>query len=406
LYALTKRLANLWFDLAKLLVIIIPCVKLKIILIILLLVVGFSHNLQSQSWTVTSAPTKNWCAVASSSDGTKLMAAVSGGGIYVSTNSGVTWNLSGAPTRGWYSIAASADGSNLVASATGNSAGIYTSTTMGVTWAYQTNLSFIESVASSTNGMNLLAAAWGPGYVYTSTNFGATWQKTTVPLGYWTASASSADGSKLIVGYGGYVYCSTDTGATWSQKLSMFSSATSVAVGSSADGNILVWAAGGGLQGGGIFVSTNAGVTWKTNTVSGSGLSSVAVSADGLRMVVLDAGLNYYSSDGGQNWVSNTLSGATLKSVASSADGTRLIAAVQNGGIYISQPPSLNATFVSGALTVSWPLLAVGWNLQVNTNLPGTHWTAAGETFQDDGTNKYIVVIPAMENRFYRLINQ
>jgi photosystem II stability/assembly factor-like uncharacterized protein len=48
-----------------------------------------------------------------------------GGGVYTSTNSGATWTQTGAPTTlYWHSIASSADGTKLVAAAYG--AGIYT----------------------------------------------------------------------------------------------------------------------------------------------------------------------------------------------------------------------------------------------------------------------------------------
>lgn len=42
----------------------------------------------AQTWTQTSAPLTNWTAVASSADGSRLVAAIAGGQIYTSTNSG------------------------------------------------------------------------------------------------------------------------------------------------------------------------------------------------------------------------------------------------------------------------------------------------------------------------------
>jgi photosystem II stability/assembly factor-like uncharacterized protein len=44
-----------------------------------------------------------------------LVAAVYGGRIYSSTDSGVTWMQLNSDTRNWYSIACSADGTKLVA---------------------------------------------------------------------------------------------------------------------------------------------------------------------------------------------------------------------------------------------------------------------------------------------------
>lgn len=71
-----------------------------------------STNL-GMTWVETSAPSQNWFSIASSSDGTKLVAGVLGGGIYVSTNSGVTWTQSSAPANSWSSIASSSDGTKL-----------------------------------------------------------------------------------------------------------------------------------------------------------------------------------------------------------------------------------------------------------------------------------------------------
>jgi photosystem II stability/assembly factor-like uncharacterized protein len=53
--------------------------------------------------------------VASSSDGTKLVAAISGGAIYTSSDSGVTWTKTGAPAGYWSSVASSSNGTKLVA---------------------------------------------------------------------------------------------------------------------------------------------------------------------------------------------------------------------------------------------------------------------------------------------------
>jgi hypothetical protein len=48
----------------------------------------------------------------------------------------------------------------------------------------------------------------------------------------------------------------------------------------------------------------------------------------------------------------------------------------------------------------------MGWNLQVNTDLTTTNWSAPSETVQDDGTLKFIIVNPPDRNRFCRLFYQ
>ena len=65
------------------------------------------------TWTAR-ASTQDWQAIASSADGTKLVACVVNGQIYTSSDSGVTWNAR-ASNQGWYSVASSADGTKLAA---------------------------------------------------------------------------------------------------------------------------------------------------------------------------------------------------------------------------------------------------------------------------------------------------
>src|SRR5258707_1199112 len=77
------------------------------------------------TWTRTSATGNRWTSVASSADGTKLVAAADGDAnykpipIYTSTDSGVTW-VTTAPAQFWTSVASSTDGIKLVAVAYGN----------------------------------------------------------------------------------------------------------------------------------------------------------------------------------------------------------------------------------------------------------------------------------------------
>jgi len=68
----------------------------------------------ASTWTQTSAPNGTWENIASSADGTKLVA-VNHASIYTSSDSGATWKLTSAPSKNWFTIAASADGTKLVA---------------------------------------------------------------------------------------------------------------------------------------------------------------------------------------------------------------------------------------------------------------------------------------------------
>ena len=89
-----------------------------------------TNCVSGETWTPRES-NRIWRSVASSDDGTKLVAVVSGGLIYTSTDSGVTWTARDS-LRNWRSVASSADGTKLVAVTYGGQ--IYTSTDLGATW--------------------------------------------------------------------------------------------------------------------------------------------------------------------------------------------------------------------------------------------------------------------------------
>jgi photosystem II stability/assembly factor-like uncharacterized protein len=99
---------------------------------------------------------RQWAAVACSADGRKLVAAdeglrdrkyggshdSNGGRIYTSTDSGKTWTPQGTDRR-WACIASSADGSRLVAGTFADR--LYTSADSGITWtAHEDALNWVS----------------------------------------------------------------------------------------------------------------------------------------------------------------------------------------------------------------------------------------------------------------------
>jgi photosystem II stability/assembly factor-like uncharacterized protein len=166
--------------------------------------------------------------VASSSDGSKLVAVTSASGVYTSVNSGANWTQqTSAPSNAWWSsVASSSDGSKLIGVAS-YSGGVYTSVNSGANWTQQTSApsnAYWSSVASSSDGSKLVAVAscWsGPdinidnpstyinGGVYTSANSGAAWVQTAAPSLEWNAVACSSDGNKFVaLGAGNSRYAS------------------------------------------------------------------------------------------------------------------------------------------------------------------------------------------------------
>ncbi len=365
-------------------------------------------------WHLTSTLYTNWTAVASSSDGTKLVAvagpgsqsSTTSGCILTSTNSGASWVSSTLPpvdtmfSLGWRSVASSADGGKLVAAYQFSAYGcLYVSTNSGATWTLTSAPNYQwDRVAASADGTKLVAASnGGDGPVYTSTNSGATWTRTSAPTNFWwTSVASSANGNFLVGVCAGTDYSSTDSGNTWT--LSGVAQNGSVAC--SADGTKLVLAA----YTGGIWISTNSGAAWISTSAPSNVWTAVVSSADGSRLAAVTAGSWIYSSaDSGVTWAISGPS-ANWSSVASSADGRRLVAAVNGGGIYVWQSaPSLAARPQGKNWLLSWPSFWSGTGLQQSSDLARTNWINAPAALTlTNGLNE-VFVTPTNAQEFFRL---
>ncbi len=313
-----------------------------------------SNNLPAEVRDPNWTPRENsraWRAVASSADGTKLVAVVNGGQIYTSGDSGVTWTARDS-NRAWSAVASSADGSKLVAAVNGGQ--IYTSTDSGVTWTAREASRAWSGVASSADGVKLVAVNFDVlvGTVYRSTDSGVTWTPITSSAvlnsndRWWTGIASSADGTTLVAvnnGYnpGNFIYVSADAGATWQARMTDAPRRwVSVAMSDSGERMVAVdyGHLNGGAEGGRIYTSTDRGTNWTARGATND-WSSVASSATGDRLVavagsiffpsVASTGRIYTSADGGATWVAREATRAWA-SVAASADGARLVA-VNNG---------------------------------------------------------------------------
>jgi photosystem II stability/assembly factor-like uncharacterized protein len=397
----------------------------KILLVVLTALLTASFAL-AQTWTQTSAPVTNWISIASSADGSKLVAAANGGfyfngtneitlpgPIYTSTNSGATWSQAvNAPDGVWIAVASSADGTKLMAAVGRNNdagnqgGGIYTSADAGNTW---TQFSVLTnnwvSVASSADGTELAAVAQGYPPFYTSPDSGTTWITNASPYDRWTSIASSADGKKLAACGGlGTILTSTNSGISWASTNSFGHDSFLGSIASSADGNRLVM--GGGQT---IYISINSGLTWNVPRMPTGPWRAVASSADGSKLVAAAmAAPIYVSSDSGTTWTSNGSPSTNWTAVASSADGNKLVAVVNGGGIYTSQSmplPLINITPTNANLALSWIIPSTNFVLQQNLDLTTTNWTDVTNPPTLNFTNLQNEVTLSMTagNGFYRL---
>lgn len=227
--------------------------------------------------------------VAASADGLRLVT-MNSSGISTSADGGVTWTPRGGPAgiSHWRAVASSADGTRLVAADSNYSPEtigfLYTSSDAGVTWTQRSTARVWTDVASSADGMRLVAAS--PQGLYTSSDAGVTWtaRETTQS---WQGVASSADGAKLVATvYGGQIHTSTDAGVTWVARNAGGTTEPWGPVASSADGNRLVAATSLGIAlGGGVFVSTDSGATWTLTSAPDRNYATLVSSTDGSRLV-------------------------------------------------------------------------------------------------------------------------
>lgn len=327
-------------------------------LLLLVIAAIFPASLFGQTfvWTQTSATNNVWTGIAASTDGTKLAACYGydGGGVYTSTNTGLTWLKVAAPAvinswltgGGLISIASSADGKKLVAGGntplgaynSTNSGYIYTSANAGLNWT-QTSAPWENwtSVALSSDGTKLVAA--GHFGIWKSTDGGLTGtfysQQFHPGVGYWKTVALSTNGSLLVATDIVQIYTSINAGIyPWNLTSAPINQWSAIA--SSADGTKLV--ACNDYNIGRIYTSTNSGLTWtQTSAPSNSFWSAVTSSADGTKLAACSySGNIYYSTNSGSTWTSNSFP-TYVKAMAVSSDGTKLFAVFYGGGISVGQ---------------------------------------------------------------------
>jgi hypothetical protein len=351
-------------------------------------ILGNFSSLAKSYWMLSGASTAlNWRSIASSSDGSHLVAVAGGnGGIYTSIDSGLTWSgpyggISGGGD--WRAVASSADGTKLPAALYNLAGGIFTNS--GTTWTSVggtggTSANWI-SIASSADGTKLVAVVNGGG-IYTSSNSGSSWTQRTSGLpgsANWTSVASSSDGTQLAAAGGSGIYVSSSSGASWSSS----SGGSWSSIASSVDGSKLVAVVnGGGLY---TFISGGSWTQRTTGLPSNPAWSSVASSADGSKLAaaVSNGGI-YISSNFGVTWTQQTNAPTkNWSSIVSSADGSKLAAAVNsalNGGIYVSQTSLLNTTtvgttgYIIGGQGSAVELQYIGNNQFMPINYAGTIW--------------------------------
>jgi hypothetical protein len=292
------------------------------------------------TWTQrTSAGLRKWMDVASSADGTKLVAVAKDGYIYTSTDSGATWTeRTGPGVQKWAAAASSADGTKLAVVAGVSGSGnryIYTSTDSGATWTQRTSAGSRDwrNIEMSDDGTQIVANVFD-GYIYTSINSGGTWTERTglgVQFNQGVINYFGPIGPKIVSWADNFIQTSLDGGASWTQRGAPLTGAARIV--STPDGSKFVatvnFATDSYFQ-----ISTDQGDTWSAGPLGAGScnVSSVSMSSSG-EVIISAAGtfstacyLNV-SLDGGASVSPQTAAGQQWwRSSASSANGSKFAA--------------------------------------------------------------------------------
>ena len=358
-------------------------------------------------WTehIVAGGAKNWSSIASSYDGIKLVASVSGGYIYTSTDSGDSWTeQTGAGLRNWKAVTSSSDGSKLAAAVSGGY--VYTSQDSGNSWTELTGIgsSNWSSLSSSADGTKLLATV-NLGYPSTFSNLGTNYALKGIDgtARAWTSSGMSADGMIMLVGREKAVWGSSN-GNDFGVRSSGNNATHGAVIAVSSNGNIAVSGASA------LWQSVNSGISWG-QVLSFGVVKAVAASATGKYLFAAKSNDSIMTSTNyGVTWESLNGSGSrNWTSIATSNDGAKIAAVASTGNIYtVERTSSFTATFTNPiAATSSIEKLVMTTNVSVEqeskvnrtwterTSVGTKDWTSIATSCSGDklaavATNDYI----------------
>jgi hypothetical protein len=296
--------------------------------------------------------TYDWTSIASNSTGTKLAAVASGGGgIWTSSDSGVSWtqNVGGGGGQYWTSIASDSTGQYLaaVASFYGD---IWTSSDSGVSWTQNVvggGGQYWSSITSDSTGTKLAAVVYG-GDIWTSNNSGANWTQNIVGGGgkNWSSITSDSTGQYLaaVVQFGN-IWTSNNSGANWTQNVVGGGGKNWKSITSDSTGTKLAAV----FDGGDIWTSNNSGASWTQNVVGGGGKQWTSITSDSTGQylaAVVFSGDIWTSNNSGVSWTQNVVGGGGQYwfSIASDSTGTKLAAVVAAGDIWTGTSLSWSPT--------------------------------------------------------------
>jgi len=284
---------------------------------------------------------KNWVGGGGrvSSDGQKMVCAISDGRMYKSSNGGVDWSETmpaGDANKNWGCIKMSNDGNCIFAAVYAGRC--YYSSDFGDNWAEVqpngNNNGNYRSIAMSADGTKLMVA--DEQAIRYSADSGSSWS--TKKSGRFFLCNLSSDGSKMIAGIDvGALYYSSNTGSNWSSK-GPSGNHYWTGSGMSDDGTKMIVSA----ETQGAYLSINSATSFNNVTIFNNKNNnySSGMNSDGTKIAqAANAFRPYFTSDGGTTWEElrpgsdTNIPYPTLLSF--NDDGTKFLLGVWGGRLYV-----------------------------------------------------------------------
>lgn len=295
------------------------------------------------SWNATNSGLTNLNILSLAVNGTTMYAGTNGGGVFISTNSGASWVAVNNGLTNLSINALAVVGNTVYAGTTATNGGIFVSTNNGTNWLAVNNglPTSVYVLSLSTSGSTIYAGT-GQG-VYMSSNNGANWMAMNTGLTDLYINAIAVNGSTMFAGNNLGIFLSMNGGGSWSQ-VNAIGLVTSFAV----NGTTIFASSGAGVA-----VSVNNGSGWTTVNNGLTNLQDWAVYMNGSTVFVGTQGDGIFSSsDNGNNWAQSSvgLSNVNTPSLLL-ANGPDLFAGAFLGGVFLTSNDGALWTKVNNGLT-------------------------------------------------------
>ncbi len=261
-------------------------------ILLILVILNSSFIITNAQWMQVNNGMGNKTVHSLAYSGNNIFAGIysSTGGVYLSTNDGITWSE---PTMDIPYVMSLTTYNNYIFVGSGLNSGIFLSTDNGANWV-QTSFNN-QNLYSLVSNNNIIFAGTLDNGLYLSTSQGTSWTQTS--LNSRSVYSIGVYGNNIFAGYGDTngVYLSTNNGTNWTQTSLNNRLITALSV----NGNNVF---AGTNTSWGIYLSTNNGISWVQTSLNNVPVNSISINGN-----TIFAGTNsngvYVSNDNGTNWI-------------------------------------------------------------------------------------------------------